>query len=124
MSEKQELELWGVLEIMGHQTFAGRITEQTIGGASLVRIDVPATETQPAFTKMFGVDSIYCLTPTTEETARMKATALHKRPIDTFDIRDAIPELRQTRLPYDPDPVGACPDCDRFICECDDDSPL
>jgi hypothetical protein len=95
---------------MGHQTFAGRITEQTIGGASLVRIDVPATDDRPAFTKMFGVSSIYCLTPTTEETARMKAGALRKSPIDTFDIRDQIPELRQSRLDYCDDETPWDPD--------------
>ena len=30
---------WAIVEIFGHQTFAGRVTEQAIGGASFVRVD-------------------------------------------------------------------------------------
>lgn len=68
---------WAIVEIMGHQTFAGRVTEQTIGGASFVRVDVPASDGKPAFTKIFGAGSIYCITPVTEEIAK-RAVAQHQ----------------------------------------------
>lgn len=65
MSEATKFESWAVVEVMGHQTFAGFVSEQTIGGASFVRVDVPAIhsaddprEACAAFTKLFGGGSI------------------------------------------------------------------
>ncbi len=57
----EKFEQWCVVEIMGHKKFAGFVTEQSVGGTSFVRIDVPevavAGRTLPAFTKLFGVGS-------------------------------------------------------------------
>jgi hypothetical protein len=74
-TENKPLETWAVLEIMGHNKFAGLLSEQTIAGHGFVRIDVPEVELEggtklPAFTKMFGAASIYAISPCTEETAR------------------------------------------------------
>ena len=33
--------LWAIVEIFGHTRIAGRISEQSFGGAALVRVDVP-----------------------------------------------------------------------------------
>ena len=32
---------WAIVEIFGHQRIAGFLSEQTIGGQSFVRVDVP-----------------------------------------------------------------------------------
>ena len=48
---------------------AGRVTEQVIAGQGFVRVDVPATPEQAAFTQLYGPGSIYAITPTTEEIA-------------------------------------------------------
>ena len=61
---------WCVVEIMGHKKFAGKVTSQEIAGCGFLRIDVPESDGQPAFTKLFGTQSVYCLSPCTEETAR------------------------------------------------------
>lgn len=61
---------WCVVEIMGHKKFAGKVTSQEIAGCGFLRIDVPEFDGQPAFTKLFGTQSVYCLSPCTEETAR------------------------------------------------------
>jgi hypothetical protein len=78
----QPLETWAVVEVMGHKKFAGYVSEQVIGGAALVRVDVPETDqggvfTKP-YTKLIGVGSIYCITPTTEEIARRAAQQLER----------------------------------------------
>lgn len=83
MSDTDKLDTWGIVEVMGHKKFAGHITEHVIGGAALIRVDVPAVESNAlpvdnaaAFCKLIGVGSIYCITPTDEETARKAAAAL------------------------------------------------
>lgn len=77
----EKFDTWGVLEVMGHKRYAGRITEQTIAGAALVRVDVPPAvdshgQLVAEYSKMFGVGSVYCLTPTTEAVARRVAEQL------------------------------------------------
>ena len=81
-----KFEQWCILEIMGHQTFAGMVSEQAIGGASFVRIDVPETDGLPAFSKCFGAASIYCITPVTEEIARLRAKSLRQAPLSVYDL--------------------------------------
>lgn len=81
-----KFEQWAILEIMGHNRFAGLVSEETIGGASFVRVDVPEAEGVPAFTKFFGASSIYCITPVAEEIARGVARASQKRPIEVYDL--------------------------------------
>ncbi len=38
---RPDFDTWAVVEVMGHNTYAGRVTEQAIGGASFIRVDVP-----------------------------------------------------------------------------------
>lgn len=88
MSDK--FDQWGIVEIMGHQRIAGRISEQAIGGTSFVRVDVPEIDTVPAFTKMFGSGAIYAITITDEETAITAAKSFFEKPIDTFSAREML----------------------------------
>lgn len=86
----EKFEQWCVVEIMGHKKFAGFVTEQSLGGSSFVRIDVPeitlANGTQlPAFTKLFGAGSIYCLSPCTEETAKAFAAQLRSEAFALYE---------------------------------------
>jgi hypothetical protein len=104
---KPTFDSWAILEIMGHQTFAGRVSEQTIGGASFVRIDVPAVDNLQAFTKMFGASSIYCITPVTEEVAVARAKTLLQQPMAFYDlpdeIRNAVRKVRELEAIGAPD---------------------
>jgi hypothetical protein len=86
MTEMQTFEQWAIVEIMGHRRFAGLVTEQAIGGASFVRVDVPAVDGLPAFTKLLGAGSIYAITPTTEATAKQAATSFRCRAFSEYDI--------------------------------------
>lgn len=91
---------WGVVEVMGHQTYAGRITEQTIGGQAFVRVDVPEIGETPPFTKLFGSGSIYCITPTSEDVARRVAAQQFKSPVYLYDVPST---RRLTRDADEPD---------------------
>lgn len=79
---------WAIVELFGHQTIAGRISEYAIGGCSFVRIDVPELgENRPAYSKLFGNGAIYAITPCDEETARAAARSYSPQPLDTFSAR-------------------------------------
>lgn len=32
---------WAIVDVMGHQRYAGRVTEETLAGAGFIRVDVP-----------------------------------------------------------------------------------
>lgn len=85
MAEEQFRE-WGILEVMGRLRMAGMISEQTIAGAGMVRIDVPETKSAPAFTRFFTPGSLYSITPTTEEIARSLAERLREMPVTRFEL--------------------------------------
>ena len=99
--QPQPFDQWGIVEVMGHKRYAGHITEQQIAGAALVRVDVPEVtlanrdveRTIPAYSKLVGVASIYCVTPTTEEIARQAARELARYDADPLPVY--IPEQRQ-----------------------------
>ena len=95
----EKFESWAIVEIMGHQTYAGLLSEQTIGGASFVRVDVPQVGEIPAFTKLFGGGSIYCITPVSEQVARLRAESLRQSPMSIYDLPEAVRQaLARPRL--------------------------
>lgn len=90
-TEVKPFEGWAVLEIMGHNKFAGLVSEQTIAGHGFIRIDVPEVEIEkgaklPAFSKIFGAGSIYAISPCTEETAREFVKHYRARAFSEYSI--------------------------------------
>lgn len=81
---------WALVELMGHQRIAGRVTEAEIGGCKFVRVDVPETEGRPAMTKYLGPSSIYAITPMSEETGRATASRIDPAPIQHYDARRLV----------------------------------
>jgi len=87
MSEPtQAFDQWAVVDVMGHQRYAGRVTEQVIAGAGFIRVDVPETKGGPGFTKLFGPGAIHSITICTEASARTVADLIFVPPIVEFDI--------------------------------------
>lgn len=87
-----QFDQWAILEIMGHQRFAGHLTEQTIGGAAMLRIDVPAVGDLPAFTRYFTAASVYAITPVSEELARQVASGLKRAPVTVYELPEELRE--------------------------------
>jgi hypothetical protein len=75
---------YAIIELMGHNTIAGHISEVTIAGAAMLRVDVPAVGEQAAFTKFVGASAIYGITPTTQEIAERAAQRLHVKPVSVY----------------------------------------
>jgi hypothetical protein len=113
--EKQQagaLDGWYILEIFGHQRFAGYLTVQNIGLAAMVRLDVPPLAERervskrpgyvgdqycPAgtaikegsvqgYTKLFGVGAIYAMTPCTKEACLAAVEEIQPRPMTPISI--------------------------------------
>lgn len=79
-----EYQGWALLEIMGHRQTAGKVTEVRLGGATMIRVDVPRPDSDEiAVTQYYGGGSIYCMTPCDEATARR---ALQNR----YSLPDAV----------------------------------
>lgn len=74
----EKFDAWAIIEVFGHKKFAGRVSDQAIGGASFIRVDVPATTDKKPYTKFFGGAAIYAITPCTEEVARIAAHEIER----------------------------------------------
>lgn len=73
-----------IVELFGHQKLAGRVSEQVIAGQAFVRVDVPETTRQPAFTRLFGTGAIYSMTPISEDLARQAAERIWVEPLSVY----------------------------------------
>lgn len=79
---------WAIVELMGHKVVAGYVTEETHYGAPLCRIDVPETSAHPKFTQFYGGSALYCITPVSEEVARLTADKIKVNPVNVY-----VPDL-------------------------------
>lgn len=121
--QHQSFNTWAIVEILGHKRFAGYLTEQTFGVATLIRVDVPETEQPerngwkgkipahktPSYSKLIGVSSIYCITPCTEEVARKAAAVIEA---DNQPLPVSLPQL--------PAPAAGADEAEDFSVEDED----
>lgn len=92
---QQKFDCWCVVELFGHAKIAGRCTEQNIAGTNMLRVDVPETEKQPAFTRFFGSSAIYAINPVDEMTCRHVAGQLQVRPIESWNVSEVLRKYQQ-----------------------------
>lgn len=86
--EENKFSGWGLVEIMGRQRIAGRLSEQTIAGSSLLRVDIPLSDAPDHFrTQFVGGGSIHSLHPTDEQTARLLAKRIGTQPVYQYDVQ-------------------------------------
>lgn len=97
MTESTGFEGWCVVELMGHVTLAGFVSEQEIGGSKLLRIDIPETDANPGFSKLVGTSSIYGITPADEETVRTICSS-PQRPFNSYELTRAFDKYFARRL--------------------------
>lgn len=92
---EEKFDQWCIVEIMGHVRIAGKCSEQNIAGSNLLRVDVPETDSQPAFTRFYGGSSIYAIHPVTEYLARDMAKRFEHKPLQVYEIRDMVDKLQK-----------------------------
>jgi hypothetical protein len=82
----EEFRQFAIVELFGRTVIAGIVSEQTIGGQGFVRVDVPATEQQEAFTKFYGPGAIYAITPCDEKAMLAAVHGLRQKPVEVWKL--------------------------------------
>ncbi len=92
MNDKEQgFDQWAILELMGHRRLAGHITEANVGGATMLRIDIPCKDGWQT-TQFYSPSAVYCITPTSEKIAREVAGMSSAEPIHAWEFnRRALP---------------------------------
>jgi hypothetical protein len=83
---------WAVVELMGHRKIAGQVSETVVGGTSIMRVDVPTSDGKASTTQFYGWQSLYCLTPVTEEIARAYSIRNQPQPVTPWELPTALPK--------------------------------
>lgn len=92
MTETQREDIgWAVVEIMGHCRTGAYVTEQELAGKGFLRLEIPATPGHSAVTQLVNPDSIYRLTPTTEEVAVKAAQLGRPEPVHRWELASISP---------------------------------
>lgn len=83
--EPPKFECWGHVEIMGHSQIAGRLSEQSIGGRVMLRVDVPL-EDGSFRTEFIGGSAIFRVTPADEAIVRKYCARVKHEPVFAYRI--------------------------------------
>ena len=107
-----QIDFFAIIELMGHQKIAGKVTEQAIAGTNMLRVDVPEIGNQPAFTRYIGGAGIYAINPCTEEVLMAFLKNNAPEPVYAWDVLQMIKadRLRLT-MPEAPE----CERCDNKL---------
>lgn len=93
----EQFDQWALVELMGRQRIAGKVTERVIAGAGFLQVDVPETKYNPKFTRFIAPGSLYAINPLDEQSARMYAENLQVKPIDSWDINAFMRKVEAQR---------------------------
>lgn len=96
--ETQKFEQWCMIELFGHNKIAGLVSEAPMAGGNFLRVDVPETKTDAAFTRFLSPGAIYAINPVTELVARTYAEGLRVKPIDAWDINAFMKKVEEKQL--------------------------
>ncbi len=75
------------------------MSEASVGGCSFIRVDVPECDGKPAFTKFYGNDAIYSMTPCSEEAARVALNHIRTAPVSVWMPESACVSRGRLNVP-------------------------
>lgn len=104
--------LWAIIELLGRTQIAGAVSEQSFGGETFTRVDIPEVRTTrravvdnvwqdlpvtiPAHTKLVGGKAVYSIAFVDEAAALAAAHAFRHHPVSSYTLRDALRLLSPT----------------------------
>lgn len=77
-----DLDTYGKLELLGHVTIFGHLSEEEVAGVPMIRVDVFKNSEQVE-TRYYGTGAVYCITPMDEQ-AVLEATRTPVRRINPY----------------------------------------
>uniref|UniRef100_A0A6H1ZJZ8 Uncharacterized protein n=1 Tax=viral metagenome TaxID=1070528 RepID=A0A6H1ZJZ8_9ZZZZ len=86
MPEETKFEEWCIVELFGFTKLGAKVTEATLAGAPFIRLDIPRRE-GGYFTKFQSPQSIYGITPVSEEVARAFALNHEPQPVNKYELQ-------------------------------------
>lgn len=87
--------IFAVVEIMGHRTRAGAVSDAQMGGATLLRIEHPSRSDhgEEPLTEYYAASSIFCIRPCSPEEAAKVAAWAWPEPHTTPSLGPGFAEL-------------------------------
>lgn len=77
---------WAVIEVLGHRRLAGYVTDVAMFGTAMCRIDIPGEDGATLGTQYYSGNSLFSVTPCSEEVARAVAKQNQPRPVQTWEM--------------------------------------
>lgn len=93
------LDTWAVIELFGHSRIAGKVTNVSIAGCGFIRVQVPAREGCPAYTRDIAPKAVYAINPCDEAAAMAAQAFCSESPVIELcrhDIRREMMERMKT----------------------------
>jgi hypothetical protein len=106
---------WVILELLGHRKLGGYLKEESIAGASFLRLDVISDQGESVATQFYSASAVYCITPVVKELAIAFGAKNHPVPVTRWELPKPVP------LPPHPDDA-TFPDEDTEEDDYDDDN--
>lgn len=99
--EQEKFQTWAIIEFMGHNRYAGLVTEETRFGITMLRLDIPDGERM--ITQYYHPNSLYRLTPVSEEIARGVAVNSKPMPVLPYELPAPKRQAIDSRQDYNDD---------------------
>lgn len=96
----EKFEQWAIVELFGHSRIAGLVTEHSLGGCNFVRVDVPAVNGFPEFTKLYGNGAIYAISFVDRDIALAAVEKIRSVPVTPYDVGSLTAAAVRERLEY------------------------
>ena len=93
--KEEKFEATAIIELFGHSKIAGLVSEQTIGGATFIRVDVPETKNEKMFTRLLNPSAIYAINPVNKRIMKATAEQFTAKPIQLYEIKDELKKIKQ-----------------------------
>lgn len=97
-TEQKSFKHWCIIELFGHSKIAGYCTEENIAGTNMLRVDVPETKKQPAFTKYYGSAAVYAINPVDEKTATLAAESMEVGQVNEWNAKTFITKYQENQI--------------------------
>lgn len=85
---------WALIELMGHQTAVGLVTEETIAGKTFLRVEIPNEKCETVCTRYYAPDAVYCISPISKQIALGLAARYAVRPATIYDLQKLISDKK------------------------------